>query len=64
MTPVGKTPETGAGPYGTITVSVSYSSGVRERCPVRYFKEAKGGPKSRLKRTTRVNVGSPKGREF
>src|SRR5215470_1388223 len=33
MTPVGKTPETGAGPYGTITASVSYSSGVQERCP-------------------------------
>jgi hypothetical protein len=47
MTPVGKTSETGAGPYGTITVSVSYSSGVRERCPVRAFKETKWGPKSR-----------------
>jgi hypothetical protein len=41
MTPVGKTPETGAGPYGMILASVSYSSGVQERCPVRVFKEAK-----------------------
>jgi hypothetical protein len=46
MTPVGKTPETGADPCGTITASVPYSSGVQERCPVRVFKEAKGGPKS------------------
>jgi hypothetical protein len=43
MTPVGKTPETGADPYGTITASVSYSSGVQERCPVRVFKETKQG---------------------
>jgi hypothetical protein len=63
MTPVGKTSETGAGPCGTITASVLYSSGVLERCPVRVFKEMKWGPKSHWKRTTRVNVGSPKGRE-
>src|SRR5215475_6473992 len=63
MAPVGKTPETGAGPCGMITASVSHSSGVQERCPVRVLKEAKWGPKSRWKRTTRVNVGSPKGRE-
>jgi hypothetical protein len=43
MTPVGKTSETGAGPYGTITASVPYSSGVQERCPVRVFKGMSGG---------------------
>jgi hypothetical protein len=52
MTPVGKTPETGAGPYDTITASVSYSSGVRERCPMRVFKEAKWS----LSRTSTYNT--------
>jgi hypothetical protein len=34
-----------------------------ERCPVRAFKEMSRPPKSRSIRTTRTNVGSPKGRE-
>lgn len=41
--PVGKTPETGAGPYDVMRMSASYSFGVLERCPVRVFKGMSGG---------------------
>ena len=46
-TPAGKTPVTGAGPCGRVTRYLPQSSGARERCPVRAFKETNGTPKSR-----------------
>jgi hypothetical protein len=45
--PAGKAPEAGAGPCGTIKMSVLQSSGAQERCPARAFKETDGTPKSR-----------------
>src|SRR6266567_1977380 len=38
-------PVTGAGPCGRIIVRLPQSSGARERCPVRAFKETDGTPK-------------------